>query len=257
MASSVIRNPQLNLIPTPRPDYGIDAPGVVRNMCLAGLGMIGVGFFIPPFSLFGIRIGFLGVILILSGLSWIAMSIAMLLYAKIGKFKHRDRMLSMVNWRGDENVLDIGTGRGLLMIGAAKKLTTGKSIGIDIWNAEDLSDNKIENTMKNVATEGVEGRVELRSEDARKMNFSDDYFDVILSNLCIHNLYQPEQRERACREIARVLKPGGVALISDFRHTDRYAEAFREIGLKAECLGPYWKDVFPKLTIVKVEKPVV
>jgi ubiquinone/menaquinone biosynthesis C-methylase UbiE len=34
---------------------------------------------------------------------------------------------------GDENVLDIGAGTGLLMNGVAKFLTTGKSIRIDIW----------------------------------------------------------------------------------------------------------------------------
>jgi arsenite methyltransferase len=37
-----------------------------------------------------------------------------------------------------ENVLDVGTGQGLLMNGAAKHLTTGKSIGIDIWISKDL-----------------------------------------------------------------------------------------------------------------------
>jgi len=34
---------------------------------------------------------------------------------------------SLVSWQGNETVLDVGTGRGLLMIGAAKKLTTGKA----------------------------------------------------------------------------------------------------------------------------------
>ena len=45
----------------------------------------------------------------------------MLVYSKWGKFRHRDRMLNMIAWRGDEHVLDVGTGRGLLIIGAAKR----------------------------------------------------------------------------------------------------------------------------------------
>lgn len=228
------------------PDYGIDAPGMVRNFFLLGAAMVLVGPFIR---------NFIGPILIWSGAAWLSVSIGMFLYAKFGKFKHRDRMLGFIKWRGDEMVLDIGTGRGLLMIGAAKHLTTGKSVGIDIWNGEDLSKNTIENTMKNVVLEGVEGKINLRTENAQHMTFADDSFDVILSNLCIHNLYKPEERERACKEIARVLKPGGVALISDFRHTSQYAKLFREAGLKVELLGPYWKDVFPKLTVVRAEKP--
>ena len=70
----------------------------------------------------------------------------MILYSKFGKFRHRDRMLKMVNWKGDEIVLDVGTGRGLMMIGAARKLTSGKSVGIDIWSKKDLSGNSMEKT---------------------------------------------------------------------------------------------------------------
>jgi cyclopropane fatty-acyl-phospholipid synthase-like methyltransferase len=228
-------------------DYGIDAPGVIRNFFVLGAALVALGSWI--------RNPWVGSSLIWWGVAWIACSLFMVLYAKRGKFRHRDRMLGMISWTGQETVLDVGTGRGQLMIGAAKRLTSGRSIGIDIWNAEDLSDNRVENTLKNVRAEGVEGRTEIRSEDVRKMSFAAESFDVILSNLCVHNLYRPEERETACREIARVLKPGGVALISDFRHTDQYAKSFEAVGLKTVILGPFWKDTFPKLTIVRAEKP--
>ncbi len=234
-------------------DYGIDAPNVIRNFYILGGLMSVAGWFIPSIPFFGMTIA-LGSILIWWGAAWIATSTFMILYAKKGKFKHRDRMLSMIDWKGDETVLDVGTGRGLLMIGAAKRLKTGRSIGIDIWNAEDLSDNKMENTLKNASAEGVRNKVEVKSEDVRKMSFPDGTFDVILSNLCVHNLYKPEQREAACREIARVLKPGGTALISDFRHTKQYAESFRALGLQVQYRGPYWKDTFPKLTVVEARR---
>jgi SAM-dependent methyltransferase len=239
------------------PDYGIDAPGVVRNFFILGGVMFVGGWFIPTFRFLGIDFSFVGSIFIWWGAAWLVTSTLMVLYAKKGKFLHRDRMLDMVHWKGTETVLDIGTGRGLLMIGAAKRLTAGKSIGIDIWNAEDLSDNKMENTLKNATAEGVQGKIEIKSEDVRKMSFSDNTFDVILSNLCVHNLYKPEEREAACKEIARVLKPGGLALISDFRHTKQYAESFKTCGLKVSICGPYWKDTFPKLTIVEVRKEQV
>jgi arsenite methyltransferase len=235
-------------------DYGIDAPGIIRNMSLGGMALIALAGTLPASWLNPATLSITRYVLFFWGLSFVLTSFGMLLYAKSGKFRHRDRILNFVSWKGNERVLDIGTGRGLLMIGAAKRLQSGKAFGIDIWNAEDLSNNSLSNARKNVDIEGVADKVELLSEDARKMSFPDASFDVILSNLCIHNLYQAAEREEACREIARVLKPGGTALISDFRHTNDYAKSFRQLGLETEILGPFWKDTFPKLSIVRVKK---
>ena len=227
------------------PDYGIDAPGVIRNFVLGAGALLALAIVLPPTPASMAR--WTASIFLLEGG-------AMLAYALFGKFRHRDRLLAMHAWRGDERVLDVGTGRGLLMIGAAKRLATGKATGIDIWNAEDLTGNAAAATLVNARLEGVEARTELKTEDARTMSFADATFDVVVSNLALHNIGDVEGRAQACREIARVLRPGGRALISDFRHTAAYAEEFRAAGLKAEARGPYLLDTFPPLRIVTVEK---
>jgi arsenite methyltransferase len=235
-----------------KPDYGIDAPGVIRNLLV-----IGGALFISSFFISVIRIGF--VIIELkeaarsSGLSCMVGGILMLLYAKWGKFLHRDRMLKMVSWRGDEQVLDVGTGRGLLLVGAARLLKSGRAVGIDVWSTKDLSGNSLERTQANIEVEGVKDRVELKSDDARKLSFPDASFDVVLSNLCIHNIPDAEGRAQACREIARVLKPGGMALISDFIKTGFYQKIFVESGLKVTRTGMNLLS-FPPLRVVKAEK---
>jgi arsenite methyltransferase len=236
-----------------RPDYGVDAPGVIRNLLLSAAIVFLIAIFIPKF-----RIG--GVIFITRPMAWsfapwLALGgILMLIYVKWGKFRQRDRMISLIPWTGKETVLDVGTGRGLLMIGAAKNLTSGKSIGIDIWSAKDLSGNRPENAIRNADLEGVADKIEVRSEDATKMSFPDATFDIALSNLCIHNIPTREGRESACREIVRVLKPGGVALISDFIRLGEYAAAFRKAGARAERARWFWVDTFPPMGILRVTK---
>jgi SAM-dependent methyltransferase len=235
-----------------KPDYGIDAPGVIRNLFVIGVVLIPLGMFLPP-----IRIG--NVILILNSMAlWtggacLLEGVLMIVYAKYGKFKHRDRMLNMISWRGDEQVLDVGTGRGLLLVGAVRRLTSGKGTGIDVWSTKDLSGNSMERTQTNVEVEGVKDKVELRSEDARKLSFPEASFDVVLSNLCLHNIPDEAGRAQACREIARVLKTGGTAIISDFIRTGFYQKIFVEAGLKVSRTG-FNLLSFPPLRIVRATK---
>ncbi|HXB11653.1 MAG TPA: class I SAM-dependent methyltransferase [Bacteroidia bacterium] len=236
---------------TKRVNYGVDAPGVIRNLFLIGIAALVLVYFFPDLVFTHFKI---------SNMLWwcaivtIVQGGLMLLYAKVGKFRQRNRILAMHTWTGNERVLDIGTGLGLLMIGAAKKLSTGKSIGIDIWNKEDLSSNNSNNAKANAGIEGVEDKIEIQNQDIVKTSFADGEFDVIISNLCLHNIYKKELRKNACTEIHRILKTTGVVIISDFKHTGEYAANFREMGMKVEKSWPNLLDTFPPLTIVRATK---
>jgi len=165
-------------------------------------------------------------------IGWLSIAGWMVWDSKVGKVRERDRLLDSLPWRGDEAVLDVGCGRGLLLIGAAKRLTTGKAVGVDIWQAEDLSGNRPEATQENARLEGVSDRVEVKDGDARRLPFADGTFDVVVTKEVLHNIYNAAERDTAVREIARVLRPGGRLFLGDVRHTGRYIQVLRECGLE-------------------------
>jgi arsenite methyltransferase len=232
--------------------YGVDAPGVIRNLALAAIALCVIAIFFPLIKIGSVDIDASG--LIWSGCGCGLGAVLMLAYSLYGKFKHRDRMLNLITWTGNEQVLDIGTGLGLLMIGAAKRLTTGKSTGIDIWNAEDLSGNNVESALRNAEIEGVRDKVEIKNENAMNMSFADESFDVILTNMCLHNIYNVEGRRIACEEIGRVLKKGGIAIVADWRHVREYKHNFDELGLSTKLLPANYLTTFPAVGMVMVKK---
>jgi arsenite methyltransferase len=213
-------------------DYGIDAPYVIRNLLLGGAAALLL--FLSMAS--GIWSGRMGP-LRFGAIGFLIMAVALGIGAfgmwwssKYGKVREREKLLSNISFRGDEQVLDVGCGRGLLLIGAAKRLTTGTATGIDIWQTEDLSGNRLDATLENARREGVAERVKIETADMRKMPFADGMFDIIVSRAAIHNLYAAGDRAAAVREIVRVLKPGGLAVIDDIRHFRQYAAVFTENG---------------------------
>ena len=208
----------------PKANYGIDAPTVLRNLSIgSAAGVIGgllllhyVGQIGRPFLSMGLGAG-LGALLLL----WSSL---------VGKFRARDRLLNAVPWRGDEQVLDVGCGHGLMLIGAAKRLSSGRAIGIDIWQDVDQANNSVAATRRNAELEGV--IVDVRDGDARQIPFGSATFDIVVSSLALHNIYNAKEREQALSEIARVLKPGGHAAIFDVRHS--YAKFFERHGFTIE-----------------------
>jgi len=240
-------------------DYGVDAPAVMRNFFLIGAAFLLAAIFSPPV----LHIGPVG--LISSSFYWpaaflIGEGFLFLLYVKVGKFRHRDFMLSLHTWRGDENVLDVGCGRGLLLAGAAKRIAAlsgnGHVTGIDVWSNVDMGGNSVAATQHNLELEGISALCTLLSEPAQTMSFPDATFDVIVSNLCIHNIYDAPTRRQALQQIVRVLKPGGAALISDYKLTGEYAKEFSYAGLLVEKRRGSFLTTFPPLTVVVARKPM-
>ena len=233
-------------------NYGIDGINVIRWLLITSLVASMLFVYGINVNVGAIKISYKIFFYIALGLY--AQVLLSLVYAKFGKFRQRERILNSYTWRGDEKVLDIGCGLGLLLIGAAKKLKTGKAYGIDIWSTSDLSNNSLENAMQNATLENVANKVDITSQNILKTNFANNSFDVIVSNLCLHNIYSKSGRETAYKEITRILKPGGTVILSDYKNNSQIANFLLDAGLNQKIKSTSYFDVFPPLTIQKFVK---
>lgn len=217
-----------------RPDYGQDVPDTVNALALAGIAaqLGGAGLWLALRA----RNRRLAVVLSLgvAGAGTLALGGAEFLIwlSRVAKLRERRTLLDAIPWHGDERVLDVGCGRGLLLVGAAGRLTTGTAVGIDIWDHTLLAGNRPAATLANAAAEGVADCVSLREGDARHLPFPDTSFDVVLSSLMLHHM-TPSGRAEALREMERVLRPGGrIAILDAFPHICDYTQVLREHGVE-------------------------
>lgn len=239
-----------------RADYGIDAPPVVGTLALGGLAIISIGIaaflFISEPRWLMYLLGYWG---IFTGGSMLLMSLLMVWSSKVGKLHKRQTLIEPLQLKGNETVLDVGCGRGLLLNEAAKHLPKGKAIGVDLWQTEDQSGNSPAVTMENARAEGVSERVEVRTADMRELPLPDSSVDAVVASMSIHNIRDKEGRVKAIQEIHRVLKPGGQIALLDFTATDEYLATFQSLGWKNVQRSGLSFEMVPPVRVVSGRKP--
>jgi arsenite methyltransferase len=230
-------------------NYGIDAPTVVRNLGLTGTALIACT--LAPRQMPGASIAHA---LWPTGVGFLAAAAWMLASSLWFKAIVMRAMLAEREWRGNEKVLDVGCGRGLVAVAAAGRVPSGIVHGIDLWQGADLSANGPDGLLSNAQAAGVENRLKIETGDARALPYSNDSFDVVTSMTAIHNIPDAAGRQAAVAEAWRVLKPGGQLLMFDIRHARKYLRQVCQLGaVETRLKGPIflWGPIGWRFTATK------
>jgi len=128
-----------------------------------------------------------------------------------------------------QTVLDLGSGAGFDCFLAAQRVgPAGKVVGVD------MTPEMLARARVNAETGGY-ANVEFREGDIESLPVEDASVDVVISN-CVLNLVP--DKEKAFREIFRVLRPGGYLAVSDIvLLRDLPDEIRNHTGVYASCIG--------------------
>jgi arsenite methyltransferase len=139
-------------------------------------------------------------------------------------------LLQHVPLRPGLRVLDVGCGTGFPAIELAERLGPGSQVhGLDPWAGA------LTRARAKAAARGV-AQVSFEEGNAGRMPYGDRSFDLVVSNLGLNNLPDPDA---ALAEVARVLAPDGVlALSTNLQgHMAEFYTVFAQVlaGTGAEC----------------------
>ena len=145
-----------------------------------------------------------------------------------------------------ENYLDIGCGTGFPLIDISQRLGSAcKAYGIDPWHAA------VQRARTKIETIGLTN-IEILEQDASKLPFENNQFDLVTSNLGINNFEDPQA---VIDECYRVMKPGAsfcatTNLNGTFQEFyDIYEQTLVELGLMEKYQASYTEHVTHRGTI--------
>lgn len=231
-------------------EYGIDAPGVVQRLAHLALGAFAV-MLVAALVKVPIVMG----IALAVGIVFAIVALAMVSSSRVGKLRERVRIVDAAGLSADDYVLDLGCGRGLLLVEAARRVPAGLAVGVDVWSVVDQSRNVPRAPLDNAVIERVEDRVEVVTGDGRRLPYVGGAFDAVVSNMVVHNIPDSVGRARVIREAARVLRPGGRLVVVDMHRTHEYVAVLRAMRWSEVSRSRRVWRMFPPARYVSGTKP--
>jgi len=238
-----------------KPKYGWYVKNLIFTFNIIGsLGLI-------VFIIGLILLGMLGVILSIIGISllvlflWPGIGLATMNII-INKEDSEIQGMDIINKIQSPRLLDIGCGTGRTAIKIAKVLPKeGHINGIDIYNVNAISGNSLATVNRNAELEGVSDKSTFQYGSATKIPFEDNKFHIVNLSSVLHEVHDYENKEKAMKEINRVLKTKGFLFIGEWNRYSWKLILYSGIFCMVFQKRKYWVDLIRKqgFTILNYE----
>ncbi|GGX54275.1 class I SAM-dependent methyltransferase [Streptomyces noursei] len=194
-----------------------------------------------------------------AGGAFFFVGVACFLYSSLsGKQAVWDDLIDQLAMQGSEHVLDVGCGRGAVLTTAARRLTDGRAVGIDLWRQRDQAGNSALAAWDAARAAHVAERTEFLTADMTELPFGDATFDVVLTSMAVHNVHPLSLRRRAIAETVRVLKPGGMLIMLDIKVRGRVRQltSLGMCSVTSRSAGPrmWWLGPLVRTTVITARK---
>lgn len=168
------------------------------------------------------------------------------------------KFIKIANLKGDELLVDLGTGSGFLAIGFAKHLKNGKVYGLDKYSLKNdglktqiiniikinFFGNTLKNAKENAIIENVENRSEFIQTDVTKpFYFPDEHINIVVSSQFFYCI-SDKKRLEIFKEINRVLKKDGTII---------FFESKSFMGWNINEIRGFFENIGYKITLIPDE----
>jgi SAM-dependent methyltransferase len=213
-------------------EYGIDAPYVPVLSGVGAIALVAYSF---------VQVGFT---------RSISLALAALLFAQVASYMYTTTRGKFAVWQSicdqlaeprDGRILDVGCGRGMVVITALCEWPAATAVGIDLWRSRDQTGNDPAATTRNATLNGVADRLELLTQDMAELNVGSDAFDYVFANVAIQNVKDRDARRKTIEGMYAATRPGGEIRIVDIQYVKQYADDLRACGavdVTVRSLGP-------------------
>lgn len=219
--------------------YGIDAKGVIFGFYLGTFLcaiFTALSWIYVHYSLYSI---IFVAFFIINGLYFIVAASYMIWSSRVGKIRLCRELIGNLELTKDDKVLDVGCGKGLYAIEAARFVKN--SVGLDVKENAAFRANS---ERERVSAKFIQG-------DMRQLPFGNGEFEVSIAATSMNHIRDKEERKRALQELARVTSKQ--ILIVDFQYLEEYVPLLQAEGFETEVGEPRYL-MFPLVRVLKAAR---